>query len=125
MPHTLIIRHLSDLDRMLHAGGPRITKLRIEIANMPRKERKQLQHRLFAQYNACGCTETSICIMLGLILAGLFYSVSSDIGLVGYRLWLLCFTFVILSGLSGKLLGKWRANKHLQNTILQAKETLK
>jgi predicted lipid-binding transport protein (Tim44 family) len=123
MPNILVIRHVSDLDRLL-AGGPRITELQVRVSHLAKTERRNLQRQLFAQYNACGCTEASIGTLLGITLVGLFYFGTQNIGLGGYKLWAFYLTIVVIGSLIGKFLGKWRAYKILSTTVSKTKELL-
>lgn len=116
----IVINQVGDFDRLLDRG-PRARALKVAIKSVSEAKQQEMERKLNAVYNACGCTETSICIMAGILIGISCYFVFDK-----SQISLLAFSAAIFIGAAvfGRFLGKWRARKHLRAAISMYKNEL-
>ena len=117
------ITNTSELDQLLKGNflwRPEIGMIVLagEFANHPLKS--EWQNELNTHYYACGCDESAGGFFLGVILGSLWVASAWFKGVTPSLLTIIIgFVLAAAGGLVGKAVGKFLANRKLQQTIME------
>jgi hypothetical protein len=107
-----LIRDPVELQRLLTTPS---REFRVELPALFPEENLALERLLRRHYNACGCAEGTVGLLVGMVVSALFWVFVSPYGWLG-NAWASIGFSIALSGI-GKVVGKVRARRSLRSVL--------
>lgn len=107
-----LIRDPVELQRLLTTNS---REFRVELPALSTEENLALERLLRRHYNACGCAEGTVGLLVGMVVSAIFWVFVSPYGWIGSA----CASIVFSVALSaiGKVLGRARSRRGLRSVL--------